>query len=71
MTYPNRRAFLAASAATLSAATYAGAAQQPNERIRVAIMGCRKTWGVFDKDGKIHDAAQKGAVGWLERWFKK
>ena len=39
--------------------------------VPLAIIGCRKTWGVFDKDGKIHDAAQKGAVGWLERWFKK
>jgi predicted dehydrogenase len=37
----SRREFLAASAATLSAATYAGAAEKPNDRIRVAVMGCR------------------------------
>ena len=36
-----RRAFLGTSAATLSAATYAGAADKPNERIRVAVMGAR------------------------------
>ena len=41
MPSPSRREFIAASAMTLSAATYAGAADQPNERIRVAIMGCR------------------------------
>jgi hypothetical protein len=39
--------------------------------VPLAIMGLRKIGGVIDKDGKIHDAAQKGAVGWLERWFKK
>jgi predicted dehydrogenase len=36
-----RREFLAASALTLSAATYNGAADKPNERVRVAIMGLR------------------------------
>jgi hypothetical protein len=39
--------------------------------VPLAIMGFRKIGGVFDKEGKIHDAAQKGVVGWLERWFKK
>lgn len=41
MSSPTRRDFLAASAVTLSAATYAGAADQPNDRTRVAVMGCR------------------------------
>jgi predicted dehydrogenase len=36
-----RREFAAASAAMLSAATYAGAARRPADRVRVAIMGCR------------------------------
>lgn len=36
-----RRRFLATSAMTLSAATYNAAAQQPNERIRLAVMGVR------------------------------
>ena len=36
-----RRRFLATSALTLSAATYNAAAQQPNERIRLAVMGVR------------------------------
>jgi len=36
-----RRHFLASSALTLSAATYAGAAAKPNDRIRVAVMGAR------------------------------
>jgi len=38
---PTRRQFIASSALTLSATTYNGAADKPNERIRVAIMGCR------------------------------
>jgi predicted dehydrogenase len=38
---PTRRQFLAASALTLSAATYNGAAQKPNERVRLAVMGLR------------------------------
>ena len=36
-----RREFLAASALTLSAASYARAADKPNEKVRVAIMGLR------------------------------
>ncbi|HVL15508.1 MAG TPA: Gfo/Idh/MocA family oxidoreductase, partial [Gemmata sp.] len=36
-----RREFIAASALTLSAATYNGAAQKPNDRVRLAIMGLR------------------------------
>src|SRR5262245_40150954 len=36
-----RRRFLQASALGLSAATYAGAAQKPNERVLLAIMGVR------------------------------
>lgn len=39
---PNtRRQFLATSALTLSAASYARAADQPNEKVRVAVMGLR------------------------------
>ncbi|MDB5310226.1 MAG: nagA 5 [Gemmataceae bacterium] len=41
MAVVTRRDFLAASALTLSAATYAGAAAKPNDRVRVAVMGCR------------------------------
>jgi predicted dehydrogenase len=41
MSTVTRREFLASSAATLSAATYTGAAHAPNDRVRVAIMGCR------------------------------
>jgi predicted dehydrogenase len=41
MSVLTRREFLATSAVTLSAATYNGAAQEPNDRVRVAIMGCR------------------------------
>lgn len=37
----NRRRFLASSAAGLSAASYTSAAQQPNERVRLAVMGVR------------------------------
>lgn len=36
-----RREFLAASALTLSAASYARAADKPNEKVRVAVMGLR------------------------------
>src|SRR5215212_622064 len=36
-----RREFLAASAVTLSAASYNRAADKPNEKVRVAIMGLR------------------------------
>src|SRR5579885_2281627 len=36
-----RRDFLAASALTLSAATYNGAAAKPNDRHRLAVMGTR------------------------------
>jgi predicted dehydrogenase len=38
---PTRREFLAASAVTLSAATYNRAADKPNEKVRVAVMGLR------------------------------
>lgn len=38
---PSRRAFLASSTLALSAAAYTRAANQPNERMRIAIMGCR------------------------------
>src|SRR5262245_63848999 len=41
MSSPSRRQFLAASAATLSAASYNRAADKPNEKIRLAIMGLR------------------------------
>jgi predicted dehydrogenase len=41
MSSPSRRQFIAASALTLSAATYNRAADKPNEKIRVAIMGLR------------------------------
>jgi predicted dehydrogenase len=41
MPAPTRRQFLATSALTLSAATYAGAARKPNDRVRVAVMGLR------------------------------
>ena len=37
----SRRHFLATSAVALTAAEYAGAADKPNERIRVAVMGAR------------------------------
>lgn len=37
----------------------------------LAFHGFRKMGKAFDKDGKVHDAAQKGVVGLLERWFKK
>src|SRR5437764_13328210 len=40
MTPLSRRSFLAGSAA-LAAATYAGAAAKPNDRIRLAFMGVR------------------------------
>ena len=36
-----RRDFLAASALTLAAATYTGAANKPNDRVRLAVMGTR------------------------------
>ena len=38
---PTRRQFLASSALTLSAATYNGAADGPNDRVRLAVMGLR------------------------------
>ncbi len=38
---PDRRTFLATSALTLSAASYTRAADKPNEKVRVAIMGLR------------------------------
>ncbi len=41
MTSPTRREFLATSALTLSAASYNRAADKPNEKVRVAIMGLR------------------------------
>jgi predicted dehydrogenase len=41
MPSPSRRQFLAASALTLSAASYNRAADKPNEKVRVAIMGLR------------------------------
>src|SRR5262245_7446405 len=41
MSTVTRREFLATSAATLSAATYAGAAAGPNDRVRIAVMGVR------------------------------
>jgi len=41
MSSPSRRAFLACSALTLSTASYNRAADQPNERMRIAVMGCR------------------------------
>lgn len=41
MTTLPRRRFLQSSALGLTAAAYAGAAQQPNERVRLAIMGVR------------------------------
>lgn len=41
MPSPTRREFLATSAVTLSAASYTRAAQQPNEKVRVAVMGLR------------------------------
>jgi predicted dehydrogenase len=41
MPTPTRREFLATSAVTLSAAAYTRAAQKPNERVRLAIMGLR------------------------------
>ena len=37
----NRREFLAASALTLSALSYSRAAQKPNEKLRLAVMGLR------------------------------
>ncbi len=37
----SRRHFLATSAVALTAAEYAGAADKPNERVRVAVMGAR------------------------------
>src|SRR4051812_6952648 len=36
-----RREFLAASALTLSAAAYSRAADKPNEKVRLAVMGLR------------------------------
>lgn len=39
--------------------------------IPLAMLGFRKMFRQFDKDGKVHDAAQKGVVGWLERMFIK
>src|SRR5947208_8698474 len=41
MSAVTRREFVAASAVTLAAATYTGAANRPNDRVRVAVMGCR------------------------------
>ena len=41
MASPTRREFIAASAVTLSAASYNRAASAPNEKVRVAIMGLR------------------------------
>jgi predicted dehydrogenase len=41
MSSPSRRQFLVSSALTLSAASYNRAADRPNERVRIAIMGCR------------------------------
>src|SRR5207302_5209807 len=41
MPSPSRREFIASSAATLSAATYTGAADMPSERVRLAVMGVR------------------------------
>jgi len=41
MSRPSRRAFIASSALTLSAASYNRAADKPNEKIRVAIMGLK------------------------------
>src|SRR5262249_42875912 len=41
MSSPSRRQFLAASAVTLSAASYNRVAAKPNEKIRLAIMGLR------------------------------
>jgi predicted dehydrogenase len=41
MSAVTRRRFLQASALTLSAAAYARAGRAPNDRIRVAVMGCR------------------------------
>jgi predicted dehydrogenase len=39
MSSPNRRTFLGTSVAALSAAAYAGAADRPNEKIVLAVMG--------------------------------
>lgn len=39
--------------------------------IPLAMFGFRKMFRQFDKDGKVHDAAQKGVVGILERMFRK
>lgn len=41
MSSPTRRGFIATSALTLSAASYNRAADKPNEKIRVAIMGLK------------------------------
>jgi predicted dehydrogenase len=41
MTAVTRREFVAASAATLAAASYTRAAARPGDRVRVAVMGCR------------------------------
>ncbi len=41
MSSPTRREFIASSAVTLSAASYTRAAQKPNEKVRLAIMGLR------------------------------
>jgi len=41
MSSPDRRQFLAASALTLTAATYTGAAEKANDRVRVALMGTK------------------------------
>src|SRR5437899_8293170 len=41
MPSPSRREFLAASALTLSAATYTDAADKPSDRVRLAVMGVR------------------------------
>ena len=41
MPSPSRREFIAASAVTLSAAAYTRAAEKPNDRTRIAVMGCR------------------------------
>src|SRR5690348_5583956 len=41
MSSPTRRQFIASSALALSSATYNRAADKPNEKVRVAIMGLR------------------------------
>lgn len=57
MSAVTRREFIATSAVTLSAATYAGAAAKPNDRIRLAVMGCRirgkQLLPVFDSQSNV------------------